>query len=154
MCNFYLGLVVCDFLHTEDNKLQINWFIFLLVRNSLADSKGTRQEIGPVPLISWMMDLWSRPEMEGKGTFPALPSAQHLWEKSVSERERDWEKERLREREWDCERENKKVSNTSYSDDPALHAWTGPLLPLQQSTDAWERIKAAAHVHVFCSIVL
>lgn len=39
------------------------------MRNILADTKGTRQEIGPVPLISRMTDLWSLPEMEGKGTF-------------------------------------------------------------------------------------
>lgn len=84
----HMGLVVCVWhLHNKDKKSQINWLIFLLVRNSLADSKGTRQEIGPVLLISRMMDLWSLPEMEGKGTFIAWLTAQHLWEKRVWETE-------------------------------------------------------------------
>lgn len=88
------GLFVCVWhLHNKDAKPHINCLIFLLVRNSLADSKGTRQEIGPVPLISRMTDLWSLPEMEGKGTFPAWLTAQHLWDRRVWEKEKDRVKE-------------------------------------------------------------
>lgn len=93
----HMRLGVCVWhLHNGENKSQINWLIFLLVRNSLADSKGTRQEIGPVPLISPMTDLWSLPEMEGKGTFPAPLTAQHLWQKRVCVRARA--RERLKGR--------------------------------------------------------
>lgn len=75
------------------NKPQINWLIFLIVRNSLADSKETRQEIGPALLISRMMDLWSLPEMGRKGTFPTwlTDCTTPLWE-----RKRDSERENLR----------------------------------------------------------
>lgn len=120
----HMRLGVCVWhLHNGENKSQINWLIFLLVRNSLADSKGTRQEIGPVPLISPMTDLWSLPEMEGKGTFPAPLTAQHLWQKRVCVRER------ARETERQSEREITSFKSTLSSDDPALHAWTGPLIP-------------------------
>jgi len=77
----------------KDNKSQINCLIFLLVRNSLADSKGTRQEIGPAPLISPMMDLWGLPEMEGKGIFPTwLDYTTSLRKESVCV----WESEKVR----------------------------------------------------------